>query len=164
VVGKALASELHQTGKAHSWSSCLLYRASIHYAEDEGIEDPQAYAFNGTPSLAIHYLLGLGLELMLKSAIAAWDPAVDAGYLRDAIGHDLVKALDEAEARGFASQAPHLRELVELLRKPYRQHWFRYERPDQIPLPGDFDQVVETLATFESDLADKLAIAEDDGG
>ena len=99
----ALAKELHQTGKAHAWSSCLLYRASIRHAEDEGIEDPQAYAFNGTPSLAIHYLLGLGLELMLKSAIVAGDAAVDDACLRNTIGHDLVRALDEAEARGFAS-------------------------------------------------------------
>ena len=59
----ALATELHETGKAHSWSSCLLYRASIEYAHEEGIDDPQSYAFNGAPSLSIHYLLGLGLEL-----------------------------------------------------------------------------------------------------
>lgn len=155
-----LAKQLHQTGKAHAWTSCLLYRASVDYAEDEGFEDAQAYAFNGTPSLSIHYLLGLGLELMLKSAIVAWDPEVDAEYLRTTIGHDLVKALDDAEIRGFASQAPYLRGLVELLRAPYRQHWFRYQRPEQMNLPGDFNQVVETLKVFESEVVDQIGVAE----
>lgn len=93
---------------------------------------------------------------MLKSAIVAWDPKADAEYLRKEVGHDLIKSLDEAERRGFKSQAPHLRELAEILRDPYKQHWFRYERPDQFKLPGDFDQVVETLKLLESELATKL--------
>lgn len=65
-------------------------------------------------------------------------------------------SLDAAEQRGFKSQAPHLRELVEILRDPYKQHWFRYERPDQFKLPGDFDQVIETLKVLESEIAMKL--------
>lgn len=151
-----LAKQLHQTGKAHAWTSCLLYRASVRYAQEEDFEDPQAYAFNGTPSLSIHYLLGLGLELMLKSAIVAWDQEVDAEYLRNEIGHDLIRALDRAEARGFETQAPHLRALLKLLRAPYKQHWFRYSRPEQMDLPGNFEQVVETLEIFENEIAEKL--------
>lgn len=156
-----LAKQLHETGKAHAWAACLLYKASFEYAEDENYEDPQAYAFNGTPSLSTHYLLGLGLELMLKSIITASDPdAVDDQYLRNTIGHDLIKALDDAEKRGFASEAPHLRDLLDLLHDPYKQHWFRYKRPEQMPLPGDFDQVVETLAVFEDEVTAMLALAE----
>lgn len=151
-----LAKQLHESGKAHAWTACLLYRASLEHAEDEGFEDPLAYAFNGTPSLSIHYLLGLGLELMLKAATVAWDPNVDRAYLKNTIGHDLSKALDEAEARGFATQAPHLRALVELLCAPYKQHWFRYERPEQMNLPGNFDEVVNTLTVFEGEIAEKL--------
>lgn len=152
-----LATQLHTTGKAHAWTSLLLYKASIDYAEREKLENPQAYAFNGPPSLSIHYLLGLGLELMLKSAISACDSDVDRGYLQNAIGHDLTKALDEAEARGFASRAPHLRGLVSLLREPYKQHWFRYERPKQMKLPGDFEQVENTLSVLHDELSERLA-------
>ena len=98
----------------------------------------------------------LGLELMLKSAIAAWDLDVNAAYLRDTIGHDLIKALNEAEARGFSSQAEHLLDLSGLLSAPYKQHLFRYERPDHMDLPGDFRQVEATLGVLESELAAKL--------
>jgi hypothetical protein len=93
---------------------------------------------------------------MLKAAVVAWDPTVNAKYLKNEIGHDLTAALDEAEKRGFASQAPHLREILEILREPYQQHWFRYERPDQFPLPDDFDQIVPVLETLEQELETKL--------
>jgi hypothetical protein len=43
---------------------------------------------------------------------------------------------------------------------PYKQHWFRYERPEQFHLPADFDQVVETLNVLESELATKLKPAD----
>lgn len=155
-----LAKALHQTGKAHAGASCLLYGSSLEHAENEGIEDAQRYAFNGPNSLSIQYLLGLGLELMLKSAIVAWDLSVDATYLQQTVGHDLTKALDEAEGRGFTSEAPNLRQLLEILRDPYKKHWFRYERPPQFNLPGDFDQVVETLTVLENELAKKLCSAE----
>lgn len=155
-MSSTLASVLHQNGKAHAEASCLLYSASFDQAEREGVEDRAKYAFNGPYSLSVQYLLGLGLELMLKSAIVAWDPKATAEFLRKEVSHDLVTALDAAERRGFKSQAPHLRELVEILRDPYKQHWFRYERPDQFRLPGDFDQVVETLKVLEGELATKL--------
>lgn len=154
-----LAKQLYESGKAHASTSCLLYRASIEYAEDEHFEDPHAFAFNGTPSLSIHYLLGLGLELLLKSAIVMCDPDVDRANLQISIGHDLTKALDAAEARGFASNAQYLRDLTNLLRVPYRQHWFRYDRPDHMNLPGNFDQVAETLMVLDGELLAKLEAA-----
>lgn len=154
-----LAKELCHTGRSHAAASCLLYRATVEHAVDEGIEDTVSYAFNGPNSLSIQYLLGLGLELMLKSAIVAWDSNVDAKYLQNKVGHDLVGALDEAEKRGFASDAPNLREILEVLREPYKQHWFRYERPEQFQLPADFDQIVETLTVLEEALQAKLALS-----
>jgi hypothetical protein len=151
-----LAEQLHTAGKGHAWAACLLYRASLEYAGSQDLEDPEAFAFNGPASLSVHYLLGLGLELMLKAAVAGCDEGVDRAYLQNTIGHDLTKALDEAEAREFVSQAPHLKDLLELLREPYKQHWFRYERPTHMNLPGDFVQVEATLEVLESELAAKL--------
>ena len=152
-----LAAALHQTGKAHAGAACLLYSASIDYARDpegiERVEDQITYAFNGPYSLSLHYLLGLGIELMLKAVIVALDPSIDAKYLQNEIGHDLVKGLDEAERRGFASKAPHLRDIVELLRAPYKLHWFRYDRPKEMRLPGSFDQVVLMLSAVEREVA-----------
>lgn len=152
-----LATELYQSGRAHAGAACLLYRASIDYAKnDEGIqahEDRITYAFNGPNSLSLHYLLGLGLELMLKAVIAELDPNADEKYLQNKIGHDLLKALDEAEKRGFKSEAQHLGAIVKLLQDPYKEHWFRYKRPAQIPLPGNFDEVVEMLKVFDPEVA-----------
>lgn len=154
-----LARLLYQTGRAHAGAACLLYRAAVHHAAEEGIEDPVSHVFNGQNSLSIQVLLGLGLELMLKSAIAALDESADEAFLRKEIGHDLVKALDEAEKRGFASQAPHLGDILNVMQAPYGKHWFRYGRPDQFALPDDFDQVVSTLDVFDQEL---IALLEDD--
>lgn len=159
-----LAAQLYRSGKAHTAASCLLYRAAVEYAKssDEIKDDPLDFAFNGTYLLSIHYLLGLGLELLMKAIIAACDPEADEKYLKTEVGHDLVKALDEAERRGFKSEADHLREMTELLRKPYMQHWLRYKQPAQMPLPGDFDQVVNLLEIFDSEVAAKLPATDED--
>ena len=159
-----LAAQLYRSGKAHAAASCLLYRAAVEHAKasEEIKDDPLDFAFNGTYSLSIHYLLGLGLELLLKAIIAACDPEVDEKYLKTEVGHDLVKALDEAEHRGFKSEAYHLREMAELLREPYKQHWLRYKQPARMPLPGDFDQVVRLLVIFDSEVAAKLPATDED--
>lgn len=151
------AKDLYHTGRSYGGACCLLYRATIDYAHEEGIEDGEAYVFNGPNSLAITYLLGLSLELMLKGVVVALDPNADANYLQKEIGHDLVAALDEAEHRGFISRADNLRQLVDVLRQPYRQHWLRYERPDRFNLPDNFDQIVAILGSLEEDVG---AIAE----
>jgi hypothetical protein len=147
-----LAKLLFHTGRQHAGAACLLYRAAIQYAAEEGVGDPVSEGLNGPNSLSIQYLLGLGLELILKAAIVVGDPTTDARFLQFEVGHDLVKALDEAEKRGFASAAPHLRDIVTLLRDPFAKHWFRYQRPDQFKLPGDFDQVVQTLQVLEVEM------------
>ena len=150
-----LARELFETGRSHALASDLLHRSAIIDGIDRGIEDPEHFAFNGTYSLSTHYLLGLGLELMLKAAIVAWGGPSDEKSLRE-IGHDLIKALDSAEAAGFNSAAPNLRDILDVLNEPFKQHWFRYGRPDKFPLPGDFMQVVVTLEVLDDELQARL--------
>lgn len=150
--GLDLARLLFHTGRQHAGAACLLYRAAIDYAAEEGIEDTVSEAFNGPNSLSIQYLLGLGLELILKSAIVAHDPATSSEFLQFKVRHDIVRALDEAEKRGFVTAAPHLRDILDLMHDPYAGHWFRYQRPDQFKLPGDFDQVVETLKVLDAEM------------
>ena len=145
-----IALNFHQTGKSHALSSVLLYRASIDHAQTEGL-DVDRFAFNGTHSLSVHYLLGLGLELMLKAAIVAHGGPADDKSLQK-LGHDLVEALDTAEHLGFVSGAPRLRSIVEVLQKPYMAHWFRYSRPDEFELPGDFAQVIEAITVLDEEL------------
>lgn len=151
-----LAALLHDNGSAHASAACLLYRASLEQADRENVEDRARYAFNGPYSLSVQYLLGLGIELMLKAVIAAGDRAVDGDFLRKRVGHDLAVALEMAEQAGLAEEAQ-LRDLVGVLREPYRQHWLRYERPAQFALPDDFDEVVKVLTDLEHEVAVKVA-------
>ena len=155
----AVAETLHQTGRAHALSADLLYRAAVAHAEAEELPDPELFAFNGTYSLSIHYLIGLGLELCLKAAFVAHGGDEDVRFLRNEIGHDLVRALDLAEDRGFSSEAPHLREIVQHLRDPYIAHYFRYDRPEAFPLP-DIIQVMQAFETLDNELAALLENAE----
>lgn len=150
-----MAQQLFESGRSHTLSSELLYRAALNDAEERGLPDPEQFAFNGTFSLSIHYLLGLGLELMLKSAIIAWGGPSDEKSMRK-IGHNLVTAVDVAEEAGFVSEAPNLRAILEVLNEPYMQHWLRYERPKDFPLPGDFTQVVDALEVFDNELKARL--------
>lgn len=150
-----LARQLFETGRAHALASVLLYRSALLEGVERGIEDPEHFAFNGTYSLSTHYLLGLGLELMLKAAIVAWGGPSDDKSLRE-IGHDLIKALDLAEEAGFNSAAPNLRDILNVLHEPFKQHWFRYGRPDEFGLPGDFAQVVATLEVLDEELRARL--------
>jgi len=62
----------------------------------------------------------------------ALDPDAGAKYLQKEVGHDLLAALDQAEHRGFASQTDDLRQVVDVLREPYRQHWLRYGRTSPV--------------------------------
>ena len=151
-----LATTLYRTGRAHAGAACLLHAAAVQHAADGGLTEPVDHVFNGQNSLSIMHLLGLGMELMLKAAVVMNDPGADEKFLRDKIGHDLLKAINEAEARGFISQAPFLPEIAKLLHDPYRKHWLRYERPEQFALPGDFDQVVTMLIGLEGELGPKF--------
>ncbi len=116
-----LARQLFETGRSHALASDLLYRSALIEGAERNIADPEHFAFNGTYSLSTHYLLGLGLELMLKAAIVAWGGQADEKTLRD-IGHDLIKAVDAAEKAGFNTAAPNLRHVLEVLNEPFKQH------------------------------------------
>lgn len=148
----ALARQLYSSGRSHALASIHLFEYSFLYAEKEGIEDKERFSFNGTFSLSVHYLLGLGFELMLKAALAEIGQIKNDKPLRD-IGHDLIEALEAAEAVGFASNAPNLRALLEVLNEPFKRHWLRYGRPDEFQLPGDFDQANETLRVLDEEIA-----------
>ena len=150
-----LARQFFETGRSHALASDFLYRSAIADGENREIADPELFAFNGTYSLSTHYLLGLGLELMLKAAVVAWGGPSDEKFLRD-IGHDLIKALDAAEATGFKSEAPHLRDILSVLNEPFKQHWLRYQRPENFELPGDFTQVVAALEVLDEELRTRL--------
>lgn len=150
-MAQVFAQMLFETGRSHTMAFTLLYQAALEEGQRKQVADVDRYAFNGPYSLSIHYLLGLGLELMLKAAIVAWGGPSDERALRD-IGHDLTKALNIAEEAGFRSEAPHLRELVEVLGEPFRRHWFRYERPDQIELPGSFEQTIASLEVLDHEI------------
>ena len=147
-----LAEELFETGRSHALTAELLYRASLEEGHRRGVPDVNLFAFNGTHSLSLHYLLGLGFELMLKAAVVSWGGIEDEKFLRQDIGHDLVRALDEAENVGFHSAAPQLREILRVLREPYKAHWFRYGKPDEFSLPSDFTQIVESLDALDGEL------------
>ncbi|WP_206240180.1 hypothetical protein [Novosphingobium terrae] len=151
-----LAGTLYRTGRAHAAAACLLYAAAVQHASVEDLADPVDHVFNGQNSLSIMHLLGLGMELMLKAAVVMNDAGADETFLRDKIGHDLLKAISEAEKRGFTSTAPYLADIAKLLHDPYRKHWLRYGRPDQFALPGDFDQVVAMLEGMETELGPNL--------
>ncbi|WP_309621299.1 hypothetical protein [Novosphingobium sp.] len=149
------ARTLFETGRSHALASDLLYRSALIEGAERDIADPENFAFNGTYSLSTQYLLGLGLELMLKAAIVAWSGQCDEKALRD-IGHDLVKAKEAAEAAGFKSEAPNLQEILNVLNEPFKQHWFRYGRPTKFKLPGDFTQVVAALDVLDAELRIRL--------
>jgi hypothetical protein len=150
-MAEELARRLFATGRSHALSAALLHRSSREEGHRLKLEDPDLFAFNGTYSLSLHYLLGLGLELMLKAAVAHHERLADERGLRE-IGHDLVQALDRAEEAGFRSDAPRLREMVEVLSEPFKAHWFRYDRPESFALPGEFSQVLEMLCVLDNEL------------
>lgn len=116
-----LARELFGSGRSHALASDFLYRSALRDGEERALPEPEWFAFNGTYSLSTHYLLGLGLELMLKAAIVAWDGPANDKFLRE-IGHDLVKGFEAAAEAGFRSEAPRLREIIKVMNEPYKAH------------------------------------------
>ena len=145
-----IAKTLFENGHAHAISGTALYGTSLNLAAEAGAPDAETFGFNGTCSLSVFYLICLALELYLKAAYVFHGGASDNASLK-AIGHDLVKALDNAEERGFVSNAPHLREIVGLLTPPYKDQVFRYSRPDQVYLP-EVPGVTESLQVLDDEL------------
>ena len=144
------ASQLFETGRAHGLSAALLYRAALEDGIERGADDPEHFAFNGDYSLSIYHLSALAFELMLKGAFVANGGDGDDRTLRR-LGHSLIQSLDAAHGQGFHSEAPRLREIVEVLDGPYRDHFFRYHRPDQFGLPI-MEHVIECFAVLDDEL------------
>lgn len=147
------AEELFESGRSHALAATLLFDSSKEYARREGIEDAEKFAFNGTFSLSVHYLIGLGFELMLKAAYLHRGGNADSKHLRNEIGHDLIKALDLAESVGFQPHVENLREILEYLRDPYLRHFFRYSRPSEVPLP-EVQVISEVFAILDQQLCE----------
>lgn len=154
-MSKELAQQLYQVGRSHALSAFQLYEAGIRYAEEHGLEDPEHFAFNGTFSLSTHYLLGLGLELMLKAAVCSVEAESSPNELKR-LSHNLLDAVDRVERGDFEHDMAAVRNLAEIMQQPYLSHWLRYEHPDQFPLPGDFAQVQETFRLFDEALEAKV--------
>lgn len=145
------AYNLYTSGRSHGMGANRLWAKALEEGMEVGHDDIDLFAFNGPFSLSINHLAGLSLELLLKAAYVATGGPADDKHLRNEIGHDLQRALDLAEERGFRSRAPHLREIVERMSEPYDKHWFRYDRPNQFLLP-DFGQINEALVVLEEEV------------
>jgi hypothetical protein len=137
-------------GRAHGLSSQQLYKSSLRYADERDLGDPDHFAFNGIFSLSVFYLIGLGLELMLKAAIVLNDDQANLNFLKNDIGHNLKKALEVAVEKGFTSNAPYLTGVVNYMSEPYRLHHFRYEPLAEMPLP-EMAQIIEMFAALDEE-------------
>lgn len=146
---RELAQKLFQLGHAHAASACLLRRAAVEHAVDVEHPDPAEFAFNGEQSVSINLLLCLSVELFLKAAVTILNPVVDDKYLGKEIGHSLKTAYQKAYESGFVSNAPHIEHFVEIMEQPYTAHWFRYQIPKEMELPGKFDEIVKMLEQLE---------------
>ena len=146
-----VAEALYNLGKAHALSGNHLFAKALDYAVEQELPDPDHFAFNGTFSLSTYYLLCLGTELLLKAAYVASGGNHEDRHLRNAIGHDLKAALQHAEERGFASAAPRLHDIIDVLNEPYTRHFFRYSNPQTMGLPI-VPEIVESLVVLEEEV------------
>lgn len=150
-MNETLARNLWNMGGGHALGAEAVIRHAEVWACDIGADDPERAVFNGKYSASIYLLLGYAFELLLKAAFVA--NGGDPGQLGPrGIGHDLGAALNAAEERGFHSDAPHLRQIVELLRSPHREHQFRYGGMDEFPLPANVSEVLASLHHLASEL------------
>lgn len=152
------AQMLLDNGLAHGLAATVLFTGSFDYGRRIGVEEEnlETFVFNGTCSLSVHYLVGLGLELLLKAAYIASGGDADDDHLRSKIGHDLEKALNRARQAGFESSSEHLEELVGYMNEPYKLHRLRYGRPDGMNLPDNMEQVAAVFETLNEEVKAKL--------
>lgn len=154
-MNEELARNLWNMGGGHAIGAEAVIRRAQEWAREIGADDPEKAVFNGKYSASIYLLLGYGFELLLKAAFVS-----NGGNPRQlgpgGIGHDLAAALKAAEERGFHSSAPRLREIVELLQLPHREHQFRYGGMDDFPLPANVEEVLANLNHLASELQELL--------
>lgn len=150
-MSKDYARGLYMSGRSHGLAAHKLFDAAHLEGVAREVNDPEQYAHSGPYSLSIHNLVGLSFELMLKAAYVASGGPADDKHLQLKIGHDLILALNRAEKQGFQSEAPYLRDILKILRKPYKAHYFRYSRPNAFALP-EIDPVVQALDALDYEL------------
>ena len=152
------AKILLENGESHAISAVVLFNASRGYAREIGVPDDDiaTFAFNGVCSLSVHYLVGLGLELMLKAAYVACGGDGTDRYLRREIGHDLQQAFVKAQELGFETQSEHLAELIGFMTEPYKQHYLRYGRPDGLYLPDDMEQISAVFEALRNEVRQRI--------
>jgi hypothetical protein len=152
---KELARKLWNMGGGHALGAEAVVCRAKEWAREIGTKDPEKAVFNGKYSASIYLLLGYSFELLLKAAFVA-----HGGDQRKlgakGIGHDLGEALNAAEESGFRSGAPQLREIVDLLQSPHREHHFRYGGMNEFPLPANLDDVVASLHHLASEIQELL--------
>ena len=129
-----LAKQLWIMGGGHLLGTEAVIERARAYVDEVNADDPEQVIFSGKFSASIHLLIGYAFELLLKSAYLAHGGDPEKLGVRG-IGHDLIAALDEAEARGFKSGVEHLRWVVERVREPHLAHQFRYGGMDEFEMP-----------------------------
>lgn len=150
-----LARNLWNMGGGHAIGAEAVIRRAQEWAREIEADDPEKVVFNGKYSASIYLLLGYGFELLLKAAFV-YNGGDSKQLGARGIGHDLVAALNAAEERSFHSGAPRLREIVELLQSPHREHQFRYGGKDDFPMPADVEEVLANLNHLASELQELL--------
>lgn len=93
-----LAGDLFRRAYSFGLSAVQLTHVAKAIAVERQDPDPEKSVFNGAHSSAIWFLVGFAFELFLKSAIVA-KGGRDANI--KSVGHDLVKALENAEQSGL---------------------------------------------------------------
>jgi hypothetical protein len=93
-----LAGDLFRRAFSFGLSADQLAHVAAAIAVERGDTNIEKSVFNGAHSPAIWFLTGFAFELFLKSAIVA-----SGGSAKDvkSIGHNLIKALEDAENRGL---------------------------------------------------------------
>ena len=130
-------------GGGHVIGAEALIERARDYVQEIDAADSEKIIFNGKYSASIHLLIGYAFELLLKTAYLAHggDPAKLGNR---GIGHDLIAALNEAEAVGFRSEVITLRWIVEHVRAPHLVHQFRYGGMGTIEMP-DLNLTLEAM-------------------
>lgn len=150
-MNQELARNLWSMGGGHAIGAEAVVRRAQDWAREIETEDAEKAVFNGKYSASIYLLLGYAFELLLKAAFVAQGGNPKLLGPRG-IGHDLSAALDAAEEHGFCSSAPHLREIIELLKPPHLEHQFRYGGMNGFPLPANVDEVLANLNHLAAEL------------
>jgi hypothetical protein len=97
-------------------------------------------------SAPTYYLLCHAMELALKGYLAS--SGVPKNKLQFKIGHDLEKALSQAQKRGFVPADDRFAELIEWLGPFHLDHSFRYRKTGLLRLPAPAIAVEVIKATI----------------